>query len=284
MASLIARTAGELTARPLSQAANLLAIGLTAFLAGLFLLVLFNVESHLVRSQSRIDFQIYLKPDTSGATAETAWKQLRSFENFQGLSTYTPDEALRELGNTLKTDLTWLGSDNPLPHTGVAQFAIPAGQADLPQQLRAKLAGLPGVERVSASPLQMESARTWAAIGRTAAWVLVALLALTAGLLTAHTVRQSLYAKAAEIDILRLVGATEAYIRLPLVLSNAVLGFMGGLLALGLLKAVQLAAHGAVQQATALAAGVDFLPLPYAAGLPLAMGCICALASLLTAR
>ena len=280
MFKLFARTWAEFAARPVALVANVAAITLTAFLAGLCLLVLANVESQLSRGQGRVDFQVYSRPDAPDADVAAQWTAIRNMDGLVNIQTFTPNQALGELGRTLETDLGWMTADNPLPATAQVGFAVPPGRAELPQQLRLRLSNLPGVERVTASPLQMESARAWAAVGRTAAWVLTGLLALTAGLLTAHTVQQALCAKAGEIEILRLVGATEGYIRQPLVLAGALQGLLGGVLALGLLKLAQVLANNAVAKATALSAGVDFLPAAHAAGLPLAMTLTCALASL----
>jgi cell division transport system permease protein len=96
------------------------------------------------------------------------------------------------------------------------------------EELRAHLATLPGVERVEASPLRDELGRLWRGAGQMIIWPMVAFLCLMLGLVVGNTVRLTFISRQAEIDILRLVGATNWYIRLPLVSTGVLLGALGG--------------------------------------------------------
>jgi len=112
---------------------------------------------------------------------------------------------------TLRKDLTTGGR------------AVEAGQS---------LKGLPGVGDVLVDQERLENIQHMARMLRSALGTLGALLMLGAGFATGNVIRMSILAREEEITIMRLVGASEAFIRTPLLLEGALLGLGGSLLAL----------------------------------------------------
>ena len=121
-------------------------------------------------------------------------------------------------------------------------------------------------------------ARTWSDVGRKLVWLLVGFLAAVAGLSVGNTIKLSLYSRKGEIEILHLVGATESYIRLPLLVEGAILGAGGSFLALGLLKLLQLAADSLLN-VPPLLLEVHFLPQITALSLAALLTAVCVLSS-----
>ena len=72
----------------------------------------------------------------------------------------------------------------------------------------------------------------------------ICLLAGVLALVVGNTIRLTLVARATEIEILQLIGAENWYIRLPLLSSGSTLGFLGGLLGLGMLSLVHWQLNG----------------------------------------
>ena len=70
---------------------------------------------------------------------------------------------------------------------------------------------------------------------------LAVLLALASVLLIANTIRLSLYARRREVEVMKLVGATDWFIRWPFVIEGVLVGALGGLLAVLLLGVVKIA-------------------------------------------
>ena len=132
-----------------------------------------------------------------------------------------------------------------MPATALVYFApattdIEAWIAETSSLLKAQ----PGVERVVTTPLHDELGRAWRQVSRYVMWPSVAFLTLVLGLVVGNTVRLSLVARSNEIEILQLVGAYNWYIRLPLVVSGAILGLAGSAMAIGLLEVVHSRIHG----------------------------------------
>ena len=147
-------------------------------------------------------------------------------------------------------------SQNPLPPTiEVRPRGSPAPSAV--RMLAARLARLPSVTDV-------DYGREWLdrleALGRSlrifgAGALLVVLGA--ALLVVANTIRLAVYARRDEIEIMKLVGATDGYVRMPFLLEGALQGLIGALLALGALHAVLRFLLPKATQAFAFAAGTD---------------------------
>ncbi len=94
------------------------------------------------------------------------------------------------------------------------------------------LRGLPGVGDVLVDQERMENLQRTARMLRSALATLGAVLLLAAGFATGNVIRMSILAREEEITIMRLVGASEGFIRTPLLLEGAFLGLGGSLMAL----------------------------------------------------
>lgn len=263
---------------PWAQLLTLAAVTLVAFLAGFFLLFVFNLESWVASQSGEVEFQVYWKPDTQAPVVAEQWKKLKAMPRLTSLRTFTPEEALKSMADALGGDFGWLGKENPLPPTALARFKLPPKEPQLADDVHKELLALPGVAEVRFNPLQLQAAKNWAAMGRQAVLVLSAFLALVAGLSVGNTVRLSLLSRQDEIEILRLVGATRGYIRLPMLINAGLQGLAGGAAALGLLKGAQTGLN-MVLGAPPLFLKIAFLPPEMAAGLVGGLVLVCILAS-----
>jgi cell division transport system permease protein len=86
---------------------------------------------------------------------------------------------------------------------------------------------------------------------------LAILLVIASILLVANTIRLSLYARRREVEVMKLVGATDWFIRWPFVLEGVIVGAMGGLLAIGLLLVAKIALVDPLAEQFALIAAPD---------------------------
>lgn len=102
------------------------------------------------------------------------------------------------------------------------------------------LRSLPGVADVLVDQERLAGLLKLGRLLRQALGALGLLLLLAAGFSTGNVIRMSILAREEEIGIMRLVGASEAFIRTPLILVGALLGLLGSLLAVGALYALWL--------------------------------------------
>lgn len=236
---LVAQGIGDLFRSPWSVGMTTAAITLISFLGAAFLMFVHNLDLQIAVRQGNVQFQIYWDMDAEAAQAKKDWETLSSFERVVRVQTFTPDEALDRLGESFpKTvDLKWMKGRSPLPYTALVECVLPKVEGkkwatDMVERLKA----LPGVDKVSFNPLQVDILTSWVGFTRIAFWPVSGFLLITIALVVGNTIKLALLARREELEILRFVGASRAYIQTPLLVGGAFQGFVGAILALGLLK------------------------------------------------
>lgn len=228
---------------PLSQLMTLAAVGLVVFLAGLFLIFLNTLDSQLAAEKGEVVVQVYWRGNVDDNVLHAQWDELGHLPGLTTWRTYTPDEALKALSERLQqsagVDLSTLAGKNPLPPTVIMHFSPADGdQAKWREETIKYLEKLPGVAKVQINPLREEVGRTWRDISRKIMLPAICMLSGILALVVGNTVRLSLISRRTEIEILQLVGARNWYIRLPLITTGALSGFVGSLIGMGLLRLV----------------------------------------------
>ncbi|MCA1986420.1 MAG: permease-like cell division protein FtsX [Desulfovibrio sp.] len=242
---LIVKGVRDLRTNPWAQGMTFAAVVLIALLGGMFLLVLHNLDQELLRVRGDVLFQIYWKQDADLKAVQTQWSDLKSLPGVQDMITFTPDQALKDLASRLgkDVDLRFIKDKNPLPATAMLSFARAdggEGEQGWIDETKAYLEQLPGVATVRYNPMRTELVRAWGTLSDRVVLPLIGFLLVVLGLVVGNTIKLSLLTRADEIEIMRIVGAREWYIRLPFVAGGVAQGFAGSVTALILLKIVQL--------------------------------------------
>jgi len=239
----LARALGQVGQSPGLHGMAALALGLTCFLAGAFGLFLTNLDHYLAQRQGHAQFQIYWKPGTDQAQVRKQWDAIRAVSGVDEFIGFTPDQALESLKKSLGSgfDFAWMGGVNPLPPTGLASFRVQTDDPRPSQIFLERLKALPGVQAVRLSPMQLDVAT---ALRSLSVQVLVPLslsLSLAIAVVAYLAARLCLEGRRAEVEILRLVGAEEWFVRLPWAVSAAATGLAGVLAGLAALRLAQAA-------------------------------------------
>lgn len=244
---LVARGIKDFGLHPWAQLLTLAAVTLVTFLSGFFLLCFINLNNELNVTHGEVVYQVFWKADTATELVESRWKEMHHLPWLTEMKTFTPAEALTALlqqaqsddstgGRSLAAHGEWLKRRNPLPPTAMLRFA--PREADLDawnKATRHYLETLPGVETVRATPLKDDLTKAWRSFANSLMWPIVVFLAFVLSLVVGNTIKLSLVSRNDEIEILQLVGARNWYIRLPLLITGAMQGALGGICAVGLL-------------------------------------------------
>ena len=225
-----------------AQVFTMSAVVFVSFLAGLFLLLLFNFNQAVTTTQDKLQYQIYWDRNMSMDDVSGQWREIASWE-IESIRTFTPEQALQVLVDSMSKDFDpdHLAGANPLPPTALVEISLGMGNVDDPaKEMFYKLEQLPGVDRVSYNPMQMDIARTWLKITSRVFWPLIGFMFVITGLVVANTLKLNQINRREEVEILSLVGASSGYIQFPLLITGALQGFMGGVFSLLLLKGMHL--------------------------------------------
>jgi cell division transport system permease protein len=210
---------------------------------------------------------VYLAP---GADLEAARAAAAAIAPGAEVEAVTGREAMRRLRVSLGDQgrvLDGLGEDVLPASVDVrARGLTLAGARDLAKRLQA----VPGAAEVDDGAVWVARLETLLRRGRTAGLGLLALLALGTAVLVSNTLRMAVYARRDEIDIMKLVGATDTYVGAPILLEGALQGLVGALLAAAALWGAAAALLPRLQEALPIAARLaraDLLPAPLLAWL-----------------
>jgi len=160
-----------------------------------------------------------------------------------------------------------LGS-NPLPDTFRVTPDDPANIVAIRNALSpvtptgARTAADPAIDQVKNRKDQTDKILSATKVVKLAMALLAGLLILASGLLVSNTIRLSLFSRRREVEVMKLVGATDWFIRWPFVLEGIILGALGGVLAVGLLVLGKLAFVDPLAHDFALIAAPQTMPLP----------------------
>ncbi len=203
-------------------------------LGGAWLLVL-NTQNLATAMESELEVNLYLKQDL---TREQALGMKDQFAAIPGVdtTTYVPkEEGLKILEDRLGEDtnlLQALDGNNPLPDI----YRLKSKDATLVPQIAAEAAQIAGVEKVRYGQGMVEKLLSLTDWLRTVGILVIIAIALAALFLIATTIRITVFARRREVSIMKLVGATNWYIRWPFFLEGMMIGLLGALIAVGFLQ------------------------------------------------
>jgi len=246
-------TLARLGDSPVATLLTVLVIGVALALPASLYLTLDNVGRLAVRLPAKPEITLFLSD--SAKRGELAGL-LGARRDLAGVRFVGRDEALAGLASRagLKDVVATLGR-NPLPDA----FLLTPKSTD-PQALEAlrqELARLPGVARATLDSAWAERLAAWLALGRDFVLVLAGLLATALVAVSFNTIRLQVLAHREEIEVSRLLGATDGFVRRPFLYLGTLQGLLGALLALALLAVAVLFLNGRVE-ALAAAYGSDF--------------------------
>ena len=224
-----------------NRTSTLIGIITTAFTIasfGVFVLLYHNVRTIAGSLQDNVQIIIYLKDDISTKERGTLESMLKQESNIETLTFISKDQALEDFHEQFPSEsylLEGIG-DNPLPASFVATVTPHAHVSDLVSDVASRVKILSGVEHVRYSRDWVERLTLFTSYLEIGALGVGLILSLASVTIISNTVRLAFFARREEIEILRLIGATGAFISIPYLIEGAVLGTLGGTLSLGLLR------------------------------------------------
>jgi len=216
---------------------NLAAAGTTAvslFILGIAILLVINTNFIAGSWESNVEIMAYLNDGVTGKALTALSTQIQAIPEVKDVRFISKDEALSSLeqqfgqNNQLQDSL---GGSNPLPDAFQVRTTDPRevdGVANL-------LGHLPGVDQVRYGQGVVDKLLELTYWIRLVGLAIVALLGICSIFLIATTIRLTLFARRREIGIMKMVGATDWYVRWPFLLEGVILGATGALLAIALL-------------------------------------------------
>lgn len=246
----LASALSRLGRQPLATLLTALAMGVAISLPSGLYLVLDNLGKLAGTLPAQPEISLFLAPDTSDAQRQAIAARLRQADvasarfvsRDDALATLAADQALADIAAGLP--------ENPLPDAWIVRPQAPTRDALV--RLQAELARLPGVAETHVDSQWAERLQAALAIGHTGVWLLAALFAVALAAISGNAIRAQVLVRRDEIQVGRLIGATDRYIRRPFLYLGALQGLLGGLAAGGVLTIAGVVLHAPVERLAGL--------------------------------
>lgn len=221
--------------RVMSLAATVTMVMMLVLLASL-VIVLSGMQAGLSYIESKVEIRAELNDGVPPDRVDALQTQLLALPEVSGVTYVTKEEALaefrRQRAEAGEEDLTQYVGFNPFP----AQLSIKLKDPKQFSQVVATLGEATGVvSRVIEQQKNIDRLVGVTALLRTIGVVILALVGLTVLLIVVNTIRMAVMSRADEIEIMRLVGASDPFIRWPFIFEGLLVGLIGASITLGLL-------------------------------------------------
>lgn len=217
--------------------ASISSIAISLFILGVFLLLTMNVNFLAQQIEQQVEIRVYLEVNTPDDQINLLQSEIAAIPQVNKVTFVSKEEGLvflreklGESGNQLLEGFE--GENNPLNDSFTIEVAEPRQVAEVAQQINSLNTDKPEkpIQRVSYGQGTVETMFKITSIVRNIGLAIVAGLALTAMFLIANTIKLTIVARRREISIMKLVGATNAFIRWPFFIEGALLGIIGSVI------------------------------------------------------
>jgi cell division transport system permease protein len=245
--------------------AALLTVLLTALVLGVFIPIVQATTGTANEIRGRVVVDVYVTDDANPAERSELERALESSPNVKSVDFISKSEALSELGRkvTDTSEKIELLGTNPLPNL----FRVTPEDPDKLHLIEERLVAggqpqLPAIDEVKNREGETDKILSATGLVKALAAGLAALLVFASIALVANTIRLSIFARRREVEVMKLVGATNWFIRWPFVIEGVIVGFFGGLLAVLLLAIAKQTFIDPLSDDFALLAAPDTIDFP----------------------
>ncbi len=218
---------------PLLSMLGVTTIAFSLFAFGLFGLVALNIREALRVVEDRVELRAFLVDGTTEDALAAALGDISAFPEVREVGYVSPDSALARSREEL-AEFRDVFDASVLPASLDIRLRDGFRDPVTVQALADRIDSYPFIEDVRFGQEWVAKLHRVRTLSVLAGAGLGAVFALVAVLIIGSTIRMAVLARAREIEIMRLVGATNSFVRLPFLIEGLIKGALGGVLAVGL--------------------------------------------------
>jgi cell division transport system permease protein len=209
--------------------ASISAVTITLLLVGAFLVILMNLNSVSEQLEESVEIRVHVDLTATPEDTEALKEKIEALSKVEQVTFQPKEEGLRKLIESLGDEgqvFSTLEGENPLPDVFIVKTKNPQDTMGVASQIEK-------FERVDSAQYgkgTIERLFNVINVARNVGLVLIIGLIFTAMFLIANTIKLTIVARRKEIEIMKLVGATNSFIRGPFFVEGLLLGVLGALL------------------------------------------------------
>ncbi|MEI3607454.1 permease-like cell division protein FtsX [Pseudogracilibacillus sp. SE30717A] len=214
--------------------ASIGAVTVTLILVGAFLALMFNINEMANKVEEDVEIKALIELTTDEEEIKTLGEEIDSISGIDTMRFSSKDDELQGLVEGMGEEgEAWalFEQDNPLNHAYIIKAANPQDT----EAIAAKIEKLDNVYKVIYGQEVVPQLFKFNNYARTIGLALIIGLILTAVFLISNTIKLTIMARSKEIGVMKLVGATNGFIRWPFFIEGLLLGIMGSIIPIAII-------------------------------------------------
>ena len=230
---ILRETLNSMKRNPWLSIASVLTVMVSLVILGFSIFFLANASNMAKSFESQLEVAAFVKSSTAPADIQALQTKIKGLPGVASVTLVTKDQALTDFGKTMGDQsnlLVDLGGTNPFPD----KLTVKATDPQNVKTLAATMTALPGIDKVRYGQgfvdqlLSFTQWLRWIGLG------VVGAFGIAAVVLISINVKMNVFSRRREIQIMKLVGASNSFVRWPFLIEGMVLGLVGGTLAAGI--------------------------------------------------
>ena len=238
-------TASNLWRNALMTSAAVLTVAVSLALVAGALLVKQAVSRATTQWKGGVELSIFMKPDATSDELDAVGAELRQMNEVKKVTFVSKADAYKEFQTMFR--------DNSEFRDSITQDKLPPSyrvvplHADLVTTVGDRFVNSAGVLKVAYAKDEINAILRITRFIQTLLWIVALLALVAASLLILNTIRMAIFARRREVGVMKLVGATNWFIRIPFMFEGLIEGLVGAIAALGLVAGLRLLIQGPVK-------------------------------------
>lgn len=212
-------------------------VAITLFIVGFFTVLVFDIQSVINSIKGQVELAVYLQDNISPQLNDYIETEVKSWEETAEVKYISKEQALERFKEQNEgSDILKEIQGNPLP----ASFEITLNDPEKVELVALRFLDkdgnyIEGVDDVVYGQTYVRRLFSITAIIGTIAFIIIIVLLLATIVLIFNTIRLSIYARRKEIEVMKLVGASNWFVRIPFLFEGFFEGFMGSIVSVVML-------------------------------------------------
>ncbi|HJV44676.1 MAG TPA: permease-like cell division protein FtsX [Bacillota bacterium] len=209
--------------------ASMSSVAITLFILGVFMLLALNVNHIASNVERQVEIRVFLKADTDKNAAHDLEEKMKAISEVDTVTFISKDEGLQKFKDSFGDKAYFfdgLEKENPLLDEYNVKTKDPIDTARIAETIKE----YPSVDKVNYGKDTIQKLFSITTMLRNVGIAFVIALGFTAMFLIANTIKLTIFARRREIEIMKLVGATNSFIRWPFFVEGLLMGAVGSVI------------------------------------------------------
>jgi cell division transport system permease protein len=210
---------------------SIISITLTIFLLGLYLLLNLNIQHIISSIRKKIGIEVFIKPSISDVNIMKLKEKVEKIEGVETIVYITKENAAKRFKSEFGQDIYEIFDYNPLPSSFIITLKEEFRTYDRVNKISKRIEKYPEVDEVIYQKLLIATIDRYINLVIIIAIIIGIIITIIAIALIYNTIRLTIFSRREIIHIMRLVGATEGFVKKPFIIEGIIQGLIGSLFA-----------------------------------------------------